>query len=228
MNALIACEESQAITKEFRKLGHEAYSCDLNPCSGGHSEWHIQDDVFNHLDDGWDLMIAHPPCTTLTVAQAWTFKRPDRYPNRHEERARAIEFAEKLWNACIPRIAIENPVGFLSTMSTLGKPTQMIQPWQFGEDASKGTCLWLKYLKYLIPTDILEPSSYGCKCGHRYSYSLGLYGCPNCSGDSGPAKGIYANQNPSGQNKLGPSGKRAELRAKTYLGIARAMASQWG
>jgi len=148
IKVLIACEESQEVCKAFRELGHEAFSCDILPCSGGHPEWHIQDDVLKHLDEKWDLMIAFPPCTHLAVSGARWFK------NKKKEQWESIEFFMNLWNANIPKIAIENPIGVISTK--MMKPTQIIQPWMFGHPETKATCLWLKNLPKLEPTNIVE------------------------------------------------------------------------
>ena len=191
MRILVACEESQAVTKEFRALGHSAWSCDIEPCSGGHPEWHLQCDVGLILGEQWDMILAFPPCTHLSVSGARYFaeKRAD---GRQQA---AIDFFMQFANHACPRIAIENPVGIMSSMWR--KPDQIIQPWMFGEDASKATCLWLKGLPILHPTEIIR-------------------------------KDRYANQTASGQNKLGPSPERAKLRSKTYAGIAKAMAAQWG
>ena len=148
MKVLIACEESQVVCKEFRKLGHEAYSCDILPCSGGHPEWHIQDDVLKHLNDGWDLMIAHPPCTHLSVSGARWFTEGKKPYSLREE---ALEFVRKLMNANIDKICIENPVSVIS--SHIRKADQTINPFQFGHPEQKRTCLWLKNLPLLVETD---------------------------------------------------------------------------
>lgn len=147
MRVLVACEESQEVCKAFRAVGHEAFSCDLLPCSGGRPEWHIQDDVLNHLDDGWDLMMAFPPCTHLAVSGARWFK------DKRKEQSVAVAFFLMLLNAPIPKICIENPV---SVASWIRKPDQTIQPWQFGHGEVKRTCLWLKGLPKLQPTKIVE------------------------------------------------------------------------
>ena len=194
MRALIACEESQAVCTAFRALGVEAWSCDLLPCSGGHPEWHIQGDVLEILGQPWDMVLAFPPCTHLAVSGAAWFaaKRAD---GRQQQ---GIDFFMAFTRLDhVPRVAIENPVGIMSTQWR--KPDQIIQPWQFGDDASKATCLWLKGLPLLAPTNILP----GGRDVRR------------------------ANQTPSGQNKLGPSPDRARLRSQTYPGIAAAMAEQW-
>ena len=147
---LIACEESQAVCIELRKLGHEAFSCDILPCSGGHPEWHIQDDVIKHLTDGWDMMIAFPPCTHLAVSGARWFEQK-RKDGRQQE---GIDFFMAMINSPIERIAVENPIGIMSTLYR--KPDQIIQPWMFGHGETKSTCLWLKNLNKLIPTNIVK------------------------------------------------------------------------
>ena len=184
MRVLIACEESQAVTIELRRIGHEAYSCDIIPCSGGHPEWHIQQDVIPLLTQKWDMILAFPPCTHLAVSGAKWFaaKRAD---GRQQN---AIDFFMQFANSDCPRIAIENPVGIMSTVWR--KPDQIIQPWQFGHGETKKTCLWLKGLPLLIPTEIVE----------------------------GREQRIW---------KMSPSEDRAKNRAKTFPGIARAMAEQW-
>lgn len=191
MRVLIACEFSGTVRNEFLKLGHEVWSCDLLP-SDDDSPFHIQCDVRELLTQKWDLMIAHPPCTYLAVSGLHWNKK---FPERQKETEKALKFVSFLLNQKIPRIALENPVSCIS--SRIRKPDQIIQPWQFGHDASKKTCLWLKGLPLLKPTKIIE-------------------------------KEIYANQTPSGQNKLGPSEDRWKIRSKTYQGIAKAMAKQWG
>jgi site-specific DNA-cytosine methylase len=156
MKVLVACEESQEVCKAFRALGHEAYSCDILPCSGGHPEWHIQDDVRNVLrhDVGsvaeWDLVIAFPPCTDLAVSGARWFK--EKQVNGQQERS--IMFFEFFTMLKTHQVAIENPIGIMSTLYR--KPDQIIQPWQFGHGETKATCLWLKNLPLLTPTDIVE------------------------------------------------------------------------
>lgn len=233
MNVLIACEESQAVCKEFRRLGHNAFSCDIIECSGGHPEWHIMGDVLpllngnceflsmdgtKHAIEGkWDMIIAFPPCTHLAVSGALRFaaKRED---GRQRE---GLEFFCKFLEADCERISIENPVNIISgdyckkwfpdIVEKYGlpiKPTQAIHPWMFGHPESKKTCLWLKGLPPLKPTDVLPLP----ECGH------------------------WANQTKDGQNKLMIDGKwigfndprTAKYRSKTYPGIAKAMAEQWG
>ncbi|MDD4873361.1 MAG: hypothetical protein PHE15_00060 [Dehalococcoidales bacterium] len=144
---LVACEFSQVVTRAFRERGHEAYSCDILPTEGN-PEWHIRDDVLKHLNDGWDLMIAHPPCTYLAVSGARWFKE------RIKEQQEALDFINSLMYAPIERIAIENPISVISTR--IRKPEQIIQPWMFGHGETKATCLWLKNLPLLKPTNIVE------------------------------------------------------------------------
>jgi len=217
---LVACEESQAVTKELRKLGHEAFSCDLLPCSGGHPEWHYQEDIFNVIDKGWDIMIAFPPCTYLAVSGArWMYNPEDsdlpfnerrphpRHPNRREQQSDAIKFVKQLLNSPIDKIAIENPIGVLS--SFLRKPNQIIQPWMFGDKAQKSTCLWLKNLPELIPTDIVDKGEFfefTSKKGVKKRMAMWYY------------KAL--------QNAKTPA-ERSTLRSKTFKGIAKAMATQW-
>lgn len=148
MKILVACEFSGVVRRAFRERGHDAWSCDLLPAEDGR-EYHIQGDVLGILRDGWDGVIAHPPCTRLTVAGARWFK------GKEAEQAAAIAFVEAIWNAGISRTAIENPIGVLSTRSSLGKPTQIIQPWQFGHGETKATCLWLRGFPPLVPTNIV-------------------------------------------------------------------------
>lgn len=147
IRVLVACEFSGTVRDAIIAAGHQAVSCDLLPSARPGP--HIVGDVRGVLEMGWDAMIAHPPCTRLTVAGARWFK------GREAEQAEAIAFVEALWDAPIPRIAIENPIGVLSTRSRLGKPTQIIQPWQFGHGETKATCLWLKGLPPLHPTDVV-------------------------------------------------------------------------
>lgn len=219
MRILIACEESQTVCKAFRAKGHEAFSCDIIPCSGGHPEWHIiwnatdvinggiyklQDENAGHYYAAkWDLIIAHPPCTRLTVTANKWYKPEfaDRFPNIHNEREEAIKFFMSFVNADCDKIAIENPVGIMS--SKYRKPDQYIQPYQFGDKAIKKTGLWLKGLPLLIPTQIVEPE-------------FVIYNAKNKK---------------SGKSKYPVmwSGKHtAQERSKTFQGIADAMANQWG
>ena len=205
MKVLIACEESQAVCKEFRKLGHEAYSCDIVPCSGGHPEWHLQQDVLPLLKEKWDMIIAFPPCTYLTVTGNRWFnidKYGEKAIQRHKDRKDAIDFFMAFANADCEKIAIENPVGIMS--SEWRKPNQIINPWQFGDAFEKKTCLWLKGLPELKPTNIVEIP-------------------PRKRFDSGKSM-------PSWYAEAWhlPKEERAKLRSKTFPGIARAMAEQWG
>jgi hypothetical protein len=197
LRVLVACEFSGTVRQAFRLRGHEAYSADLLPAADG-SPYHLQGDVRDVLRGRWDLMIAHPPCTYLSVSGIhWNSRRP----GRAEETEKALVFVRELLQAPIPRIAVENPVSVIS--SRIRKPDQIIQPYEFGEDASKRTCLWLKNLPRLRPTAYVEPRV--------------VNGLPR-----------WGNQTDSGQNKLGPSSERWALRSATYQGIANAMADQWG
>lgn len=189
LRVLVACEFSGTVRDAFRALGHDAISCDLLPSEKPGP--HIIGDVRRILSDGWDLMIAHPPCTHLAVSGARWFGE------KQAEQEESLQFVRDLLNAPIPRICIENPVSIIS--SRIRKPDQTIQPWQFGHDASKATCLWLKNLPLLRPTSFIPPGQ-----GGRYS-----------------------NQTPSGQNNISPGPDRWKDRSRTYPGIAAAMASQW-
>lgn len=151
MKILVACEESQAVTVELRQRGHEAYSCDLLPCSGGHPDWHLQQDVLALLEQDWDMVLAFPPCTHLAVSGARWFKEK-RADGRQQS---AIDFFKAFVRlAHIPCVAIENPVGIMSSLYR--KPDQIIQPWQFGHSETKATCLWLQGLPLLEPTNVVE------------------------------------------------------------------------
>lgn len=201
MKILVACEYSGTVRDAFILKGHDAVSCDLLPTEVPGP--HIRRDVLEILEDGWDMMIAHPPCTYLCSSGIHWNKR---VPGREEKTHEAVLFFMNLMGIGfiahnIPRIAIENPIGIMS--SKYRKPDQIIQPWQFGHDASKSTCLWLKGLPPLLPTKIVN-------------------------GRNVNGKIRYSNQTDSGQNKLGPSDDRWKERAKTYQGIADAMAEQWG
>ena len=215
MRILIACEESQAVMIELRRLGHEAFSCDILPCSGGFPEWHIQGDVLEQLDKGWDMMIAHPPCTYLSVSGArWMYHPEDKalptrlrrphpkHPNRRRYQLEALKFVRALMDAPIPRIAIENPVSVIS--SQIRKPDQIVQPYHFGDEARKTTCLWLKNLPKLKHTNVVgqgEVTTYasGCTMPKWYADAFKL-----------------------------PPKERQKVRSKTFPGIAKAIAEQWG
>jgi hypothetical protein len=208
---LVACEESQVVTIEFRKMGIEAYSCDVQESSGGHPEWHIKQDVLEILNDGWDCMIAFPPCTYLSsVGNRWF--NEDRYGqkarDRKIKRADAFRFFMTLWWAKIPYIAIENPVGCIN--SHFRKPDQIIHPWYFGDTEMKKTCLWLKNLsslKYDL-SDKKKPKPYWRHPKHAKKAGQAVYFTESHG---------YANPK-----------DRAKLRSKTFPGIAKAMATQWG
>jgi hypothetical protein len=229
MNVLIGCEFSGVVREAFRKRGHNAWSCDLLPAEDG-SPYHLQYNVLNVLDPKsdstyyrgpkWDLAIFHPPCTHLAVSGAHLFKK------KAKEQAEALEFVRKLLHAPIPRIALENPVGIISTK--IRKPTQIIQPYQFGHDASKKTCLWLEGLPKLRPTKYV-PGRFVCQNKHIWKHEGGLPRlCPEQFCAYSKQREIWGNQTPSGQNKLGPSADRWAKRSITYQGIADAMAEQWG
>ena len=247
MKVLVACEESQAVTKEFRRLGHEAYSCDIIECSGGHPEWHIMQDVLpllhpsnvplwdgnttikgiefktcdgkeHFINDKWDIIIAFPPCTHLAVSGARHFEKK-RADGRQRE---GIEFFCQFLNADCDKIAVENPVGIISgdyipkwfpnLANKYGlpiKPTQKIQPYEYGDHARKATCLWLKGLPKLTPTNIVDMGEIGPD-GH--SVGAGMYKLRDENGKSIP----YHDP------------RTAKIRSKTFPGIAKAMAEQWG
>lgn len=213
MKLLIACEFSGIVREAFKAKGHDVWSCDLLPSEIPGQ--HIQDDVLKHLDEGWDMVIAHPPCTHLAVSGARYFKQKKMVQNE------AINFFLCFVNINTPKVCIENSIGIMSRVYR--KPDQIIQPWMFGHPESKATCLWLKGVPTLKPSEISDFKSYRCKCGNVFEVELGKYGC--C--DS-PAKPLWENQTKSGQNKLPPSEHRAKDRSRTYQGIAKAMAEQWG
>jgi hypothetical protein len=196
MRVLIACEYSGAVRDAFIAAGLDATSCDLLPTDAPGP--HYQGDVRDIINDGWGLMIAHPPCTYLSVSGMHWTARGLRDSRLTED---ALDFVKLLLNAPIPRIALENPVSIIS--SKIRKPDQIIQPWQFGHDASKKTCLWLKGLPVLQPTQVVAPRMVN-------------------------GRKRWGNQTDSGQNKLAPSADRWKIRSATYQGIAAAMAAQWG
>ena len=235
MRVLVACEESQAVCKAFRALGHEAYSCDIQEFSGGHPEWHIRGDVFEilepeshympisedaeedscivfhtmdghmHFIDWWDIIIAHPPCTDLAVSGARHFARK----RADGSQQRSIDLFLAFTKLSCERIAIENPVSIMS--SIYRKPDQIIQPWQFGHPVSKKTCLWLKGLPKLVSTDIVAP---------EVIHSKGKSG-----GYSGASWNVY---DENGKAIRYGDPRVARARSKTFPGIAQAMAEQWG
>lgn len=231
LNVLVACEESQRVCTEFRRLGHNAFSCDILKCSGGHPEWHFNQDVLEviknkggkletgkeyFIEGNWDLMVAHPPCTYLAVSGAKWFYHPDdknlpieqrrphpNFPNRAQDREKAAKFFMELANADIEHIAIENPVGVMNTR--FRKPDQIVQPYFFGDAASKTTCLWLKNLPLLKPTNIVDKGEYiKFKSGKKIPkwYSDGL-------------------------TKTKSAEERRIWRSKTFPGFAKAIAEQW-
>lgn len=201
MKILVACEESQAVTIEMRKLGHEAYSCDIELCSGGHPEWHLQVDALELLKMKWDMIIAFPPCTYMTNAGAVRMRvKGAIVPERYEKAMKAKEFFMSFYNADCPKIAIENP----TPMKLIGLPPyiQAIQPYEFGHPYSKRTCLWLKGLPPLLPTEIMA---------YHEPYVNG-----GCKDEHGNYKRFQ------GRKERDP-----KIRSKTFPGIAKAMAEQW-
>lgn len=199
MRILVACEESQAVTSLLRRGGHEAYSCDLLPTSGLHPEWHIQADALEVVKMDWDMVLAFPPCTHLAVSGARYFEEK----KRDGRQDMGIGFF-KAFTALdhVPRVAIENPVGIMSSLYR--KPDQIINPWQFGDPYEKKTCLWLKGLPPLQPTDVVEPNP-------RIYYASGRSD-PDWRTETRSLKGF----------------ERSRARSKTFPGIAKAMATQWG
>lgn len=222
MRVLFACEYSGRGRRAFAALGHEAYSADFEP-SEDNSPYHYRGDCFDLLDsEPFDLLIAHPPCTYLSVSGLhWNTRGiiVDGRP-RAEHTEEALRFVRRLMDADVPRIGIENPVSCIS--SRIRKPDQIIQPWMFGEDASKATCLWLKGLPLLQPTSIVKGKPYCCG-----SQVLEGQVCSKCGGQK-RVKQIYGNQTSSGQNKLSPGPSRWKERSRTYEGVANAFAAQWG
>ena len=206
MKILVACEESQAVTIELRKLGHEAYSNDIVNCTGGHPEWHIKDDCLKIAYDNsynWDMMIAFPPCTDLSVSGARHFERK----KADGSQQRSIQFFLDVINAPIEKIAVENPIGIMSGIYK--KPNQIIQPWWFGDKAQKSTCLWLKNLPNLVPTNIVDKGEFFefvSKKGEKKKMPMWYY------------KALQDAKTPE---------QRRTLRSKTFKGIAEAMAEQW-
>ena len=218
MRVLVACEYSGAVRDAFLARGHDAMSCDLLPTDVPGP--HYQGDVLEIINNGWDLMIAHPPCTYLSVSGMHWTTRGLRDAKLTED---ALVFVRRLMDAPIERIAVENPVSIISTR--IRPADQIVQPYQYSHNASKKTCLWMKNLPKLQPTQQVEPRLV-C-CGEVLADNLGKYGCPNCGGERTP-RPRWGNQTNSGQNKLGPANDRWKERSKTYTGIAAAMAQQWG
>lgn len=202
MKVLVACEESQAVTKELRRLGHEAYSCDIIPCSGGHPEWHLQQDAIPLLKERWDMLIAFPPCTHLAASGARHFA--EKIADGRQKQA--IDFFMQFAHADCPRIAIENPIGIMS--NKWRKPDQIIQPWQFGDNVGKSTCLWLKGLPPLEPSITDRPPAeyhtFKTKDGNTRRMEMWFY-----------------------KTRCLPHGERGKAASKTFPGIAKAMAEQW-
>ena len=219
MRVLVGCEESQAVTKELRKLGHEAFSCDIQECSGGHPEWHYQRDIFEVINMGWDMMIAHPPCTYLALTGQWMLKEnlPHKFregvltgAKRQKAREDSIKFFIDLYNCNIPLVCLENPRSCIS--SQFRKPDQIIHPYYFGDPAQKATCLWLKglpLLKHYMEDDLINQKTWvdvemiTMKSGKKINKWFA---------DSGKVK----------------IEERSKSRSKTFPGIAKAIAEQWG
>ena len=211
MRVLVACEESQAVTKAFRKLGHEAYSCDIQECSGDKPEWHIKGDAIKEAYSGkYDLMIAHPPCTYLAVSGARWMYNKDGSVNKERltNQRKALNFVQKLMDAPIEKIAIENPVSVIS--SQIRKPDQIIQPYEYGHSEAKKTCLWLKNLPLLRSTKIVDK-------GEFVEWV-----------DKNGKKKRQAKWYLDVLTKAKTKAERQKLRSKTYQGIADAIANQWG
>ena len=218
MNVLIACEESQAVCIEMRRLGHRAFSCDIQECSGGHPEWHIQGDCLPllngncefHTADGqahtqcgeWDLLIAHPPCDHLAVSGARWF--PEK--QRDFRQQKAVVFFMQMCLANCKRIAVENPIGIMN--SIYRKPDQIIQPYQYGHPIRKATCLWLKGLPKLVPTDEVSPGAVD-----KYGFTIG--------------GALQMARDENGKIISWNDPRTAKIRSKTFPGIAKAMAEQW-
>lgn len=224
MKVLVACEESQRVCIAFRERGHEAYSCDILEPSGGHPEWHVQGDCLKILSGGvittmdgikheigkWDLLIAHPPCTYLTVSANKYYETSlygEKARERQRQRYKAIVFFMELAKANVDMIAVENPIGIMST--AWRKPDQIIQPYEYGEHARKATCLWLKGLKKLIPTKIVDAGEIL---------------------EGGYSVGAAANYARDENGRILPWGHpdTAKARSKTFKGVAEAFAEQWG
>ena len=211
MRVLIGCEESQAVCIEFRKLGIEAFSCDIQECSGGHPEWHFKQDIFEVIDMGWDMMIAFPPCTHLAVSGAAHFKKKIADGRQQQ----GIDFFMDIANSKIERLAIENPVGIMSTIYR--KPNQIVQPYYFGDEAQKTTCLWLKNLPPLYHNDkenIFDKNVTHSNKGEFWEFVSG-------KGKKKKFSKWYVDALKLSQTE------RAKARSKTFPGIAKAMATQW-
>jgi len=214
MRILLGCEESQAVCIEMRKLGHEAFSCDLQPCSGGHPEWHLKMDIFEAIKLGWDMMICFPPCTYLTVTGArWLYNKDgSKNTERWIAQDEAVEFAKALYYSDINMVALENPVGKLSSLWM--KPTQIIQPYYFGDEAQKTTCLWLKNLPQL--QHLKTATLFDNKVTHVGKGEM-------ITTSTGKTFSKWYWETSKGKGK-----ERQIMRSKTFNGIATAMAEQWG
>jgi hypothetical protein len=252
VKVLVACEFSGTVRDAFRKLGHDAWSCDLRPDKNG-SPFHIQGDALEAVKIGWDLLIAHPPCPYLTGSAEWAYGDGPYHQKvkpgtlvgaaRRAARDEAAEFFMAMYNAPVERVAVENPVGCMSRR--FRKPDQIIQPYEFGSDASKKTCLWLRGLPKLKANEYVQPRLVTpwipCpdECGDYYctQHRKHVADCSCPSIDSWASRNLFpyepclprwSNQTDSGQNRLSPSEDREAIRSVTYPGVAKAMAEQWG
>lgn len=202
MRVLVGCEESGAVRRAFRARGHDAYSCDLIPASDGETQYHLLGDIRDHLRGAWDILIAFPPCTFLCTSGArWCVGDTPQAAARRQSRKNALQLVRDILDAPIPMIGLENPIGAIS--SAIRQPDQIIQPFQFGHPAMKTTCLWLKNLPPLRPTNVVEPEYVTSGTGRRWS------------------KWFW-------ETSMVPYAQRGLVRSKTFQGIAEAMADQWG
>lgn len=241
LRVLVGCECSGAVRRQFRMRGHDAWSNDLKPAED-HSSHHLQMDVFRAIREygPWDIAIFHPDCTYLTTAAEWCYtdsaaekaaaRGSDKLfgAERRAAREEALSFFQDLWNCGIENVCLENPVGVVATRLGI-KASQTIQPNEYGHDASKRTCLWLRgpRMKKLVPTRLVKPK-HGCPtCKVKFPLSRGKNGCPGCGGNPRHAGLVWGNQTPGGQNALTPGEDRWVDRSRTYTGIARAMAEMW-
>jgi hypothetical protein len=216
MRILIACEESQTVCIAFRELGYEAYSCDIQDCSGGHPEWHIKDDVLNVINDEWDLMIAFPPCTHLAISGAMHFK----IKQEDGRQQQGIDFFMNIINAPIEKICVENPIGIMNKIYK--SPDQIIHPYYFGDPFSKSTCLWIKNLPLLYHNK--EVNLFDNNITHSNKDELEYFEWIDKNGNKKRQPLWYYNAFKNAKTKE----ERSKLRSKTFPGIAQAMATQWG
>lgn len=224
MRCLIACEFSGIVRDAFAAQGWDAWSCDLLKTE--RPGQHIIGNVTAHLDEGWQLLIGHPPCTYLCNSAVFRLHKEE---GRWEKMRQAALFFRQLLNAPVNHVCVENPIMHGYAKEIIGRGhDQTIQPYEFGEDASKKTCLWLRQLPRLTPTKYVEPRLVCRRCKRAFNYNAASHDCPGCGAEAGTwALPRWANQTDSGQNKLGPSPDRWKDRSRTYHGIAAAMATQW-